>query len=164
MIQTVRPAPPSDDKRWKLVQAEMSKHGFGHDALIQALHAVQSSFGYLDREALEWVASSLRVPLSKAWGVATFYHYFTMKPPGRHTCVLCTGTACYIKGVPKLLEAIRETYGIEPGETTDDGELSVLSARCVGACGLAPVAVIDGHTLGKLTPEGLLSHLKEVLP
>lgn len=163
MIQATRPAPPSDDKRWKLVQAEMSKHGFRHDALIQALHAVQGAFGYVDREALEWVAGSLRVPLSKAWGVATFYHYFTMEPPGRHTCVMCTGTACYIKGVPALLKAIRERYGIGLGETTDDGELSLLSARCVGACGLAPVAVVDGKTLGELTADKLLERLDEVL-
>jgi len=97
------------------------------------------------------------------YGVATFYHYFTMAPPGKHTCVICTGTACYIKGVPALLKALKEHFKVGLGETTPDGELSILSARCVGACGLAPVAVIDGKVVGKLTPESLSAHLKEVI-
>jgi bidirectional [NiFe] hydrogenase diaphorase subunit len=163
MLSYTRPQPPSDDNRWKIVTAEMSKYGYAHHALIQALHAVQNAFGYLNREALEFVADSLRVPLSKVYGVASFYHYFTMTPPGKHTCVVCTGTACYIKGVPALLNAVKEQYGVALGETTEDGELSILSARCVGACGLAPVAVIDGEAVGKLTPETLVGRLKEVV-
>ena len=163
IIDYAKPAPPSDDKRWKMVQAEMRKYGHSHDALIQALHAVQSAFGYLDPGALGFVAASLRVPLSRVYGVATFYHYFTMKPRGRHTCVICTGTACYIKGVPQLLAALKETYDIGLGETSEDDNLSLLSARCVGACGLAPVAVIDGEAVGKLTPEHLLLTLEEVI-
>jgi len=162
-IDFAKPTPPTEDKRWKMVQAEMRKHGYSHDALIQALHAVQSAFGYLDRDALAFVAASLRVPLSRVYGVATFYHYFTMKPRGKHTCVMCTGTACYIKGVPALLTAVKEKFGIGLGETSEDGELSLLSARCVGACGLAPVAVIDGEAVGKLTPEALLNKLEEVI-
>ncbi len=163
MIDFIKPQPPTDDKRWKLVNAAMRKHGHAHHALIQTLHAVQGAFGYLDKDALAYVAASLRLPLSKVYGVATFYHYFTMKPQGKHTCVMCTGTACYIKGVPALLDAVKEKYGIELGETTEDGELSLLSARCVGACGLAPVAVIDGDAVGKLTPEALCAKLEEVI-
>ncbi|MBD3168717.1 MAG: bidirectional hydrogenase complex protein HoxE [candidate division Zixibacteria bacterium] len=163
MFDFTRPDPPSDDKRWKLVLAEMRKNGYAQNSLIQCLHAVQSSFGFLDEESMRFVANALRLPLSKVYGVATFYHYFTMKPPGKHTCVLCTGTACYIKGVPELLKAIKEKYKIKLGETTEDGELSLLSARCVGACGLAPVAVIDGEAVGKLTPDQLLGKLKEAI-
>jgi len=163
IIDYAKPKPPSDDKRWKMIQAEMRKYGHSHDALIQALHAVQSAFGYIDADALGFVAASLRVPLSRVYGVATFYHYFTMKPRGQHTCVICTGTACYIKGVPELLAALKETYGIGLGETSEDDKLSLLSARCVGACGLAPVAVIDGEAVGKLTPERLLLTLEEVI-
>jgi bidirectional [NiFe] hydrogenase diaphorase subunit len=85
-----------------------------------------------------------------------------MKAPGKHSCVLCTGNACYIKGVPGLLAAVNERYGIEPGETTKDGQLSLMTARCVGACGLAPVAVIDGEFVGKLTPEALIGKLEKV--
>lgn len=163
VINFAKPEPPSDDKRWKMVQAEMRKHGYTHGSLIQVLHAVQGAFGYLDEEALAYVATSLRLPLSKVYGVATFYHYFTMKPQGEHTCVLCTGTACYIKGVPALLEMLEEEYDVKPGQTTEDGKLSVLSARCVGACGIAPVAVIDGEAVGKLTADSLRTKLREVL-
>ncbi len=162
MLNYVKPAPPSTDKRWKLVQAEMRKFGNSHYALIQTLHAVQDAFGFLDDDALTYVATALRVPLSRVYGVATFYHYFTLKPAGRHTCTICTGTACYIKGVPDLLKAIQERFGVKLGETTEDNAISFLSARCVGACGLAPVAVIDGETVGKLTASTLISKLEEV--
>jgi bidirectional [NiFe] hydrogenase diaphorase subunit len=95
--------------------------------------------------------------------VATFYHLFTLKPKGKHTCVVCTGTACYIKGAGELVDAIEEKYGIRPGETTPDDELSVLDARCVGACGLAPIAVIDGEVLGKLSVEDMLAKIEKVI-
>lgn len=163
MLNYIKPTLPSDDKRWRIVQAQMRKHGFSPHSLIEALHTVQDTFGYIDREALIFVSVSLRLPLSKVYGVATFYHYFTLKPQGRHTCVICTGTACYIKGVPALLDALQTQYGVGLGETTADGELSVLSARCVGACGLAPVAVIDGQVAGKLTPESLIKRLEEAI-
>lgn len=163
MINYTKPQPPSEDKRWKIVQAEMRKFGNSHYALIQALHAVQDAFGFLDNDALAFVAASLRVPLSRVYGVATFYHYFTLKPAGKHTCTICTGTACYIKGVPELLTALKEKYNVGLGQTTEDGELSVLSARCVGACGLAPVAVIDGLVVGKLTADKLIASLEEVI-
>src|SRR5579872_2747157 len=139
IVPAYTPPPlPSEDKRWKIVNGTMRKNGFARHALIETLHTVQSSFGYLDPDSLRFVATSLRVPLSQAFGVATFYHYFTMKPPGRHTCVVCTGTACYIKGAGKLLADMEGQYGIKPGETTDDGNVSLLTARCLGACGLAP--------------------------
>ena len=113
---------------------------------------MQESFGYLDETALRFVAASLRVPLSRVFGAATFYHFFTLKPQGKHTCVVCTGTACYIKGAPSLLAGIERTYGIKPGETTPDGESSVLPARCLGSCGLAPAVVLDSHVMGRIGP------------
>src|SRR5262245_14475929 len=94
-------APPSDDRRWRVVDATMRRHGYAPSALIEALHAIQQSFGYLDDPSLAYVARSLRVPPSKVYGVATFYHFFSLKPQGEHTCVVCTGTACYIKGSGK---------------------------------------------------------------
>jgi bidirectional [NiFe] hydrogenase diaphorase subunit len=109
------------------------------------------------------VAASLRVPTSKVYGVATFYHFFTMKPPGEHTCVVCTGTACYIKGAPALLNAVREVAGIKQGETTDDGQLSLLTARCLGSCGLAPAAVFDGQVAGKITTESIKVRVRAYL-
>jgi len=109
------------------------------------------------------VAASLRVPASKVYGVATFYHFFTMKPPGEHTCVVCTGTACYIKGAPALLNAVREVAGIKQGETTDDGQLSLLTARCLGSCGLAPAVVFDGQVAGKITTESIKLRVRAYL-
>lgn len=161
-----KPAPPSDDRRWKIVSGAMRRHGQQPHALIETLHAVQDAFGYLDPDALRFVAASLRMPLSEVFGVTTFYHHFKMRPPGEHTCVVCTGTACYIRGAPQLLDVGEREFGLGLGETTPDGKVSLLSARCLGACGLAPVAVFDGEVVGKVTPEvmrqrigGWLSHV-----
>lgn len=163
MIDFAKPELPSDDKRWKAIQKEMRKHGYRHDALIQILHSVQGAFGYLGKDALAFVAASLRLPMSKVYAVATFYHYFVLEPAGEHSCVICTGTACYIKGVPELLDMLKREYGVGLGETTADKKLSLVSARCVGACGLAPVAVIDGETYGKLTAESMHETLEKIL-
>jgi len=140
----------------------MRRLGNESHALIEALHTVQESFGFLDTDSLRYVANSLRVPLSQAYGVATFYHYFSLKPPGAHTCVVCTGTACYIKGSAKLLQSIEQKFGIRPGETTEDGQLSLVTARCLGSCGLAPVAVFDQQISGLVTQEALLSKLERI--
>lgn len=140
----------------------MRRHGYQSDALIETLHTVQESFGYLDEEALRYVSASLRVPLSQAYGVATFYHFFSLKPQGKHTCVVCMGTACYIKGAPQILAGLERMAGVKPGETTDDGNLSVLTARCLGSCGLAPAAVLDGEVVGKLSPDQVLTKIKEM--
>jgi bidirectional [NiFe] hydrogenase diaphorase subunit len=153
------PAPPSDDKRWKIVEATARRHGREPHALIETLHTVQESFGYLDESALRYVALTLRVPLSRVYGAATFYQFFTLKPKGKHACVVCTGTACYIKGAPALLLALQRAHGIKPGETTSDGELSVLTARCLGSCGLAPAVVLDSVVLGKIGPDQLLARI-----
>jgi bidirectional [NiFe] hydrogenase diaphorase subunit len=161
-LQTRNPALPSDDKRWKLVNATMRRNGYAGHALIESLHSVQDAFGYLDDFAMRFVAESLDLPLSKVYGVATFYHLFMLKPKGRHACVVCTGTACYIKGAGGLIEGIEGRYEVTPGETTEDGALSVLSARCVGACGLAPAVVLDGEVLGKQTADELLARLEEL--
>ena len=153
------PQLPSEDKRWKIVDATARRHGREPNALIETLHTVQESFGYIDESALRFVAATLRVPLSRVYGAATFYHFFTLKPKGRHTCVVCTGTACYIKGAPALLASIEKTHGIKPGETTVDGELSLVTARCLGSCGLAPAAVVDNTVLGKTGPAAVLDRI-----
>lgn len=153
--------PPSDDKRWRIVNATMRRNGYAPSALIETLHSVQEAFGYLDEPALLWVSRSLRVPPSKTYGAATFYSLFRLKPQGEHTCVVCLGTACYIKGGPKLLSAIQDYAGIKPSETTPDKKVSLLVARCLGACGIAPVAVFDGQVVGKLLPAQLTARLGE---
>ena len=153
---------PSDDKRWRVVDATMRRHGYAPSGLIEALHSIQESFGFLDDESLQFVARSLGVPYSRVYGVATFYHFFSLKPQGEHTCVVCTGTACYIKGANQLLAALGEAFEVAPGETTSDGELSVLIARCLGACSLAPAAVFDGEVAGKLTPETVVQRARSM--
>jgi bidirectional [NiFe] hydrogenase diaphorase subunit len=153
---------PSDDKRWRAVDARLRRVGRDPTALIEVLHAVQDSFGYLDVDGLAYVGSALGVPPSRVFGVATFYSYFTLKPAGEHTCVVCTGTACYITGARALLDGIAGRFGIRPGETTADGKLSVLTARCVGACSLAPVVIVDGDVHGRLTPDGATAVLEKL--
>ena len=143
-----KPALPSEDKRWRIVNGTMRRHGYARDALIETLHTVQQSFGYLDKESLKFVAASLHVPLSRAYGVATFYHFFTLKPPGKHACLVCLGTACYIKGAAALVAQAEKTLRIECGETTPDSKASLLTARCLGSCSLAPLVVYDGELIG----------------
>jgi bidirectional [NiFe] hydrogenase diaphorase subunit len=155
-LDFVHPSPPSEDRRWRMVEATMRRHGRQSHALIESLHTVQEAFGYLDLDGLRYVAAALRVPLSQIYGVATFYHFFSLKPQGEHTCVVCLGTACYIKGAANIVAAIEQAEHIKAGETTADGQLSLLSARCLGSCGLAPAVVFDGEVAGKVgVPEVL---------
>ena len=154
--------PPSNDKRWKIIAATMRKLGNERHALIEALHSLQQAFGYLDKPGLAYIAASLKIPLSQVYGAATFYNYFTMKPQGEHACIVCTGTACYIKGAAELLKSVFSAEGVKPGETTADGKLSLLTARCFGACGLAPVAVVDGDVIGRITTDVLSERLRKV--
>jgi bidirectional [NiFe] hydrogenase diaphorase subunit len=139
----------------------MRQHGFAPDGLIETLHSAQEAFGFLDDITLRYVAQSLGVPLSRVYGVATFYNLFTLKPQGAHTCVVCLGTACYIKGSAQILEALEHETGIRKGQTTPDKEVSLMVARCLGACGLAPTCVYDGEVVGKLAPEEAVDRLKE---
>jgi bidirectional [NiFe] hydrogenase diaphorase subunit len=142
------------------VNGTMRKNGFARHALIETLHTVQSSFGYLDDDAIRFVALTLRVPLSQAYGVVTFYHYFSLKPPGKHTMTICAGTACYIKGSDKLIAAAEKQLGISQGQTTKDGLISLMTARCVGACSRAPVALSDGEVAGEMSGEQIIEQLE----
>ncbi|MFN8377511.1 MAG: bidirectional hydrogenase complex protein HoxE [Anaerolineae bacterium] len=155
------PAPPSDDKRWRIVTATMRRHGFRSDALIETLHSVQEAFGYIDDDALRFVARGLHVPPSRVYGVATFYNYFTLKPQGEHTCVVCLGTACYIKGAANILRALENHLELKAGETTSDKQVSLLTARCMGACGLAPIVVNDGEVAAQTSPEAAVAVVEE---
>ena len=150
----------SGDKRFKILEAHMKKHQFKHDALIEVLHKAQELFGYLEDDLLLFVAYKLKLPASRVYGVATFYHFFTLKPKGKHTCVVCLGTACYVKGADKVLGAIEARAKIKAGETTPDNELSLLTARCIGACGIAPAVVYDGSVTPRQTAESALEHVK----
>lgn len=152
---------PSEDRRWRLVDRTMRLHGNKSHALIETLHTVQEHFGFLDADALKYVAEQLKVPLSRVYAVATFYHYFSLKPPGNHTCVVCKGTACYIGGASNILNQIEEKVGIAPNETTSDGQISLVTARCLGSCGLAPAVVMDGEVCGRMTPSAVLERIEK---
>jgi bidirectional [NiFe] hydrogenase diaphorase subunit len=152
-----------DDPRMKLVLRALKQFDYKPDALLEVLNTAQEAFGYLPKELLLYIAKELNVPLSKVYGVSTFYHLFSFDPLGDHTCIVCTGTACYVKGAEDIVEALEENYNIEQGQTTPDGKFSVSVARCLGSCGLAPVLVLDGSVVGKATPESTLARIKKLL-
>ncbi len=148
------------DKRFKIIDISMKRNHYRQDALIEILHKAQEAFGYLEPDILAYVAHALKLPLSRVYGVATFYHLFSLKPSGKHTCVVCLGTACYVKGSDKVLAALQQELGIKSGETTPDKQVSLLYARCLGACGIAPAVVFDGEVSGKQMPDNVLEKIK----
>ena len=120
-------------------------------ALMPVLHEAQNIYGYLPAEVQTVIAEELNVPLAEVYGVATFYSQFSLAPKGKHRISVCLGTACYVKGSDKVLEAIEKELRISCGECTPDKKFSIDSCRCVGACGLAPVMIVDGEVYGKLS-------------
>jgi NADH-quinone oxidoreductase E subunit len=120
--------------------------------LIPVLYKAQSLFGYLPPEVQKVVAEEMNISISEVVGVVTFYSYFKTQPVGRHTVTICMGTACYVRGAKKILEALQEKLGIKMGETTEDLRFTLGEQRCFGACGMAPVITIDGNMHGRLTP------------
>lgn len=141
----------------------MRRFKFEKDALLEVLNTAQESFGYLSEELLIYISRQLDVPLARVYGVATFYHMFSFTPLGEHNCIICTGTACHVKGSARILQALSELYDIQAGETTPDGLFSLTAARCLGSCGLAPVVVLDGKVRGKETSEAVIQRVREIL-
>ncbi len=120
--------------------------------LINVLHQAQGIFGYLPREVQRLVAQEMGVPLARVYGVVTFYTFFTMTPRGRHLVSVCLGTACFVKGSIRVLDALKDTLKVEVGEVTEDGRFSINTLRCVGGCALAPVVMVDERVFGNVTP------------
>ncbi|MFA7116709.1 MAG: NADH-quinone oxidoreductase subunit NuoE [Bacteroidales bacterium] len=121
--------------------------------LINVLHKVQGAFGYLPEEVQREIAKHLNIPVSKVYGVVTFYSFFTMTPKGKHSISVCLGTACYVRGAEGILDEVKKELGIDVGGVTDDGQFSLDCLRCIGACGLAPVMLIDEKVYGRLVPD-----------
>lgn len=121
--------------------------------LIAVLHKVQGKYGYLSEAHMNEVAQRLQVPTSTVSGVATFYHFFRLQPQGRYHISVCLGTACFVKGADKVLEAFKTELGIDMGETTPDGLFSLENSRCLGVCALAPVVTINDKVYSKVTPK-----------
>ena len=143
----------------------MKRYQYQSDALIEVLHKAQELFGYLSPDLLQLVARSLDLPLSQVYGVATFYHFFSLAAEGNHRCTVCLGTACYVKGAAQLLASLEQRLGIQAGHTTADGQISLATARCLGACGIAPVVVMDeemgGHQTSAVAVRRLVNCLEE---
>ncbi len=154
---------PSGDPRFKMVDRTLKRFHYQQDALIEVLHTAQEVFGFLADDLLIYTAQQLKLPLSWVYGVATFYHFFSLKPQGDHTCTVCMGTACYVKQAAEILAQLQQEYGVEPGQTTPDGHFSLATARCLGSCGLAPVLVVDDEVLGRDAPEVLLAKIRQIV-
>jgi len=135
----------------QIIQKNKGRKG----ALIPVLHEAQELFGYLPYEVQKKIALGLDIPMAEVYGVATFYTRFSLIPTGNHKISVCMGTACYVKGADKLLDRLKEKLKIDVGQTTEDGKFSLEATRCLGACGLAPVMVIDNTVYGKLVPEDI---------
>jgi len=134
-----------------------------HLFLIESLHQAQTIFGFLPEEVQRFVASKLKIQFADVYGVVSFYSYFTMQMPGKYQISVCMGTACYVNGAQAVLEVMKEKLGIDTGETTSDGRFSLDNVRCIGACGIAPVLLINGKAFGNLTPEKASDILDECI-
>ncbi|MCM1982126.1 bidirectional hydrogenase complex protein HoxE [Lyngbya confervoides] len=152
---TITVSPDRCTRQYKTLDIALKRNHYQPDALIEVLHKAQESFGYLEDEVLLYIARQLKLPLSRVYGVASFYHLFNLRPSGVHRCVVCLGTACYVKGASQILSRLERDLQLKVGETTADGEISLLSARCLGACGIAPAVVLDEAIAGQQTPESV---------
>lgn len=144
----------------EFIQRICAEHRSDAGELIAILHLVQQHFGFLPPVVQSCVAQCLNIPVSKVYGVVTFYTLFTMKPKGRHPINVCTGTACYVRGAESVLAEITARLNVKVGETTPDGKFSLTCLRCVGACGLAPVVMVGDKIFPRVTPsevEGILA-------
>ncbi|MCS6888722.1 bidirectional hydrogenase complex protein HoxE [Chloroflexus sp.] len=158
-----RSARPAGDNRRKILEATMKRFQYQGDALIEVLHKAQELYGFLSPELLSDIAQRLHLPPSRVYGVATFYHFFSLAPQGEHTCTICLGTACYVRGAALLLRELEELSGVKAGRTSADGRFSLLTARCLGACGLAPAAVLDGEVVGHADRSNLAARIRSLL-
>jgi NADH-quinone oxidoreductase subunit E/NADP-reducing hydrogenase subunit HndA len=129
---------------------EVNQKEYAESYLIAVLHKAQELYGYLPQDVMDQVADKMQIPTAHIWGVATFYHYFNLKPVGKNIVSVCMGTACYVKGADKVLEVLKRELDIQVGETTEDKLFTLQEARCLGACGIAPVIMINDKIYGEL--------------
>ncbi|MDD4223846.1 MAG: NAD(P)H-dependent oxidoreductase subunit E [Candidatus Cloacimonetes bacterium] len=156
------PATQQENQLYDRLKAVIAASRGLRNPLIEVLRQAQEIFGYLPVEVQEFIAREMDIPANKIYGVVTFYNFFTMKPRGKYTLNLCMGTACYVKGAPRLAQMIEEELGVKLGETSSDGRFTVSAVRCVGACSLAPVFVIGEETYGRVdTREKMAEILKK---
>ena len=148
---------------WHDLDRALKRFGYQQDALIEVLHFAQETFDYLSPPVLEHIAQELKLPLSWVYGVASFYHFFSLEEAPAHTCVICTGTACHVEGAQEIISLLEKEIGIKVGETMADGQFALVDFRCPGSCSLAPILVLDGEMLGRETPASVLERVKTLL-
>lgn len=154
----------NDSQKFAELQKVIAQYKEQEGALMPILHRAQGIYGYLPLDVQNYIAEELGIPLTDIYGVATFYSQFTLKPKGKYTIGICMGTACYVKGAQKVLDKLQEVLNIGVGDTTDDGKFTLDATRCLGACGLAPVMMINDQVYGRLSPddiEGIISKYKD---
>lgn len=154
---------PKTDPRLKLIAAKIKKENYRPESLIEILHTAQNAYGYLPMNVLAYITRSLHLPPSRVYAAVTFYHFFSLKSKGEHTCLVCTGTACYVKGAQAILQELEKQFGIKAGQVTADQKLGIQVARCVGACGLAPVVVLDDEVEAKVSAETIIPEIRAKL-
>lgn len=165
MLNVLENIPPSDplaipEKRAVIDQIlEDNRHLPG--AAMVVLNELQNAIGFISVPMQAYVAKQLRVPLSQVHGVVSFYSFFTTTPRGKHTVKFCMGTACYVGGAPKLIEKAQEVLGAGPGQTTEDGMLTLEICRCIGACSQAPTVMVDKDVYGRVQPNTLPQLLRK---
>ncbi len=150
-----------DDQK---LQQVIDKYKGTKGALIPVLHEAQDIYGYLPLHVQKKISEKLNIPLSEIYGVVTFYTQFSLEPKGKYNIQVCLGTACYVKGAGAVLDKLKEKLGIDVGSCTEDGKFSLEACRCIGACGLAPVIMINDDVYGRLTPddiEGIIDKYKD---
>jgi len=151
------------DNRRLLLEKVLKEHNYQESALLEILHRAQEIYGYLDKDLLMDIAGSLNIPPSHVYGVTTFYSFFKLRKPGEHIVTSCLGTACYVKEVEQIIEAIEKEFNLKRGGSTPDGKLSLIVTRCIGACAMAPNVVVDDEVIGKATKEMVVGKIKNVL-
>jgi NADH:ubiquinone oxidoreductase subunit E len=131
-------------------------------AVIPILQRAQDAYGYLPKEVLVAISKKTRIPLSQLYGVVTFYAQFNLEPRGRHIVRVCDGTACHVRGAPKIVEGVGEAFGLKPGSSDPDYKYTLEIVYCLGSCGLAPIAVVDDQVYGQTTPEALVDQMRQL--
>jgi len=151
--------PDITDDMWGEIDTIIGHHKDTPGSIIAALRESQDAVGYLPNELIDYISKGLNLPSSSVFGVATFYSFFSLTPKGRHFIKVCMGTACYVKGIKETLDRIQNAFQLKEGGTTEDRRFTMEAVRCIGACGLAPVMVVDDDVHGAIAPEAVIEIL-----
>ena len=153
----------ASETRRAMLEKAMKEYNFQESALLEILHKAQEIYGYLSKDLLTDISQSLNLPPSTVFGVVTFYSLFKLTEPGEHIVTGCLGTACYVKDVEEIMQAVEKEFKVKRGETTPDRKLSLFVTRCIGACAMAPNIVVDDQVIAKATEEIVLKQIRTAL-